>query len=91
MTHGNAVEVVADALDAVPSDLRPTTIINRERAAAALSALNAAGYLLVVPDHRAGVIAQLLGDASEGTVDPDRALAIAERALAEACDNQELK
>lgn len=91
MTHGNAVEVVADALDAIPADLRPATPVNRDRATAALRALNAAGYLLVIPDHRAGVIAQLLGDASEGTVDPDRALAIAERALAEACDNQERK
>ena len=91
MTLGNAVEVVADALDAIPADLRPTTIINRERAAAALTALNAAGYLLVIPDDRAGVIAQLLGDASEGAVDPDRALAIAERAIAEACDNREQK
>lgn len=33
----------------------------------------------------------LLAHASEGTVDPDRALDIATRAVAEACDNREGK
>lgn len=33
----------------------------------------------------------LLSDASEGTVDPDRAMDIASRAVAEACDNREGK
>lgn len=33
----------------------------------------------------------LLADASQGTVDPDRAREIAERAVEEACDNREGK
>lgn len=36
-------------------------------------------------------LASLLGDASEGTVDPERAMEIARHAIAEACDNREGK
>lgn len=36
-------------------------------------------------------IAALLGDASQGTVEPSRALEIAQRAVDEACDNREGK
>jgi hypothetical protein len=36
-------------------------------------------------------IVNILGDASECTVDPERAEAIARRAIAEACDNREGK
>lgn len=36
-------------------------------------------------------IVEILGDASEGTADPDRVREIANRALAEACNNEEMK
>ena len=46
--------------------------------------------VIVTKDHTDAVY-HLLADASQGTVDPDRALDIAQRAVAEACDNREGK
>jgi hypothetical protein len=47
-------------------------------------------YSHIVNDD-ADEIVKILGDASEGTVAPERAKGIARRALAEACDNREGK
>lgn len=44
----SAEDVIAEALDAIPADARPATLVNRDRATAALAALKAAGYAVVV-------------------------------------------
>ena len=42
-----AAEVIAGALDALPADVRPVQLVNRDRADVALEALRAAGYAVV--------------------------------------------
>lgn len=43
----SAAEVIAVALDSMPADTRPSTLVNRDRADIALNALTASGYAIV--------------------------------------------
>ena len=52
--------------------------------------INLDGKVVAVKDHTEAVYL-MLADASGGTVDPDRAWDIANRAVTEACDNREGK
>lgn len=50
----SAEEVIAQALDAIPADPRPATLVNRDRATAALTALKRAGYAVIQLPERSG-------------------------------------
>jgi len=41
------VDTIAEALDAIPADLRPSTLVNRDRARAALDAITAGRRAIV--------------------------------------------
>lgn len=41
------IEQMAEAMDSIPADLRPTTLVNQDRARAALDAIEAGGRAIV--------------------------------------------
>jgi hypothetical protein len=45
----SAQEAVEGALNAMPADVRPVELVNRDRAAKALTALTDAGYVVTTP------------------------------------------
>lgn len=79
---------IADSFNVRASDLvNPTCPLHGNRKE------RAERYVDLSPSETlaAGKIYLILADASQGTVDPDRALNIARRAVKEACDNREGK